>query len=115
MNASGPGSGKDPSGRFSPPHVGSATEGGGGRVKSTIVLIFGCSGNLASTRLMPAIARFNARVPLGRRIRVVGVDVKPPSKPPRSLGLLFVRGDLLEEETYRRLAGALREMGSPEK
>lgn len=71
----------------------------------TCFVVFGSSGNLATSKLLPAVARLGRarRVPAG--LRVMGVDRIPPGKVPR--WLTFVRGDLRSENTYERLSKEL--------
>ena len=73
----------------------------GSRPPLTIV-VFGSSGNLAATRLLPAIETEMKT----RHIRVVGVDREPPGRR-EAKRIAFVRGDLTRQETYSRLKAAL--------
>ncbi len=77
----------------------------GGRRAPGAIVVFGSSGNLATTKLLPAIEGVMKAGRLSDHIRVVGVDRRPPQSgnPP---WLTLVIGDLTRPETYARLAGA---------
>ena len=78
-------------------------------MKKTIFVLFGASGNLSSTRLIPALERLRSR--RGLHIAVVGVDARPLQVKPRA-PFRFVQGDLRDPGTYKRLGLALRDHGS---
>ena len=82
-------------------------------LKETAFVIFGSSGNLASTSLIPALEKEESRSRVRRRISIVGVDVKPPTRLPHGVPFRFVRGDFLKASTFGKLAATLRDIGSP--
>ena len=83
---------------------------GGGRAPEAIV-VFGSSGNLATTRVLPAIESEKKANRIRKTVTTVGVDRTPPrgGTPPLSN---FVQGDLTRQETYVRLAEAMGDTAS---
>lgn len=69
---------------------------------STVFVIFGSSGNLATTRLIPAIRSLQEKGALPGRALTVGVDRRSRRGGPALDG--FVRGDLEDQGTYSDLA-----------
>ena len=76
--------------------------------RRTAVVIFGASGSLATTRLMPAIEKLRPGQHGAHQLFTVGVDVKSPSAAFGKEGLAYVRGDLTRRETYDALSELLR-------
>ena len=78
---------------------------GSGRSPGAIV-VFGSSGDLATTKVFPAIEGEAKAGRLGRSVRAIGVDRRPP-RHAAPHWLEFVQGDLTRQETYERLAEAM--------
>ena len=84
----------------------------GGTPSPGVMVVFGSSGNLSTTKVLPAVEGELK----GGRFRAVGVDRRPPRGGPFPW-LTFVQGDLARKETFARLAvavgpDALRERGA---
>jgi len=72
------------------------------------VVVFGASGSLATTKLMPAIERLTYEGAKPRRIFTIGVDLKPPPRASSREWFAHVQGDLTHMETYDALSSSLR-------
>ena len=71
------------------------------------IVVLGSSGNLATTRIFPAILRLERKGRLPGRVATLGVDKRPPRSEAQTLGYQFVRGDLGSQSTFSALGRKL--------
>jgi len=74
------------------------------------LVIFGSTGNLATTRIIPAIQRLGRKGLLAARFVTLGVDRRPPEGEARMSGYRSIRGDLRSQETFAALGRLLGEV-----
>jgi glucose-6-phosphate 1-dehydrogenase len=73
-----------------------------------LIVVFGASGSLATTKLLPAIKKLTETGSIGRPVLTIGVDLKAPPLPSGGDGFAHVRGDLNRRGTYSNLATMIR-------
>jgi len=71
------------------------------------LVIFGSSGNLATTRIIPAVLSLRRKSLVSRRFVILGVDSRLPEESARASGYRFVRGDLRSRNTFSALGRQL--------
>jgi len=76
------------------------------------IVVFGSSGDLATTKVLPAVEGEMKAGRLPGPVRTVGVDRRPPANGAPSW-LRFVEGDLTRQETYATLAEAMKGGSAP--
>lgn len=80
----------------------------GARGGGTLV-IFGSTGNLATTRIIPAIKTLRLKGSVGKRFLTIGVDRRAPGGEAPISGYRFLRGDLRSSGTLAALGRLLRD------
>jgi glucose-6-phosphate 1-dehydrogenase len=80
-------------------------------VKGTVLVIFGSSGNLATTKLIPSLGGLAKKDLLPKAFAAVGVDRRRPGVKSQLEGFFSIRGDVLRQKTYTALARRLTLLG----
>ena len=81
--------------------------GGTGITGKGALVIFGSSGNLATTRIIPAALRLRRRGSVPGSFLILGIDKEPPKGAGQIPGFRFIRGDFGSRSTFSSLGKAL--------
>ena len=74
------------------------------------LVIFGSSGNLATTRIIPAALRLGRTGSVPGSFLILGIDKKPPKGAGKIPGFQFIRGDFGSRSTFSSVGKALADI-----